>query len=91
MDDRWQKNQLELAWREEDRGEAPKINPAGTESSAAKRPFDLVGDSMPLSWRHQFDGGRESYIALGHKKEDYANQVLYGHILGGILWVMGQK
>jgi RNA-directed DNA polymerase len=37
MDDRRQKNQLELAWGEEDRGEAPKINPAGTESSAAKR------------------------------------------------------
>ena len=37
MDDRRQKNQLELAWGEEDRGEAPKIIPAGTESSAAKR------------------------------------------------------
>lgn len=37
MDDRRQKNQLELAWGEEDRGEAPKINPAGTESSVAKR------------------------------------------------------
>jgi RNA-directed DNA polymerase len=37
MDDRRQKNQLELAWGEEDRGEAPKINPAGTESSATKR------------------------------------------------------
>jgi RNA-directed DNA polymerase len=37
MDDRRQKNQLVLAWGEEDRGEAPKIIPAGTESSAAKR------------------------------------------------------
>src|ERR1035437_5112850 len=37
MDDRRQKNQLELAWGEEDRGEAPKIIPPGTESSAAKR------------------------------------------------------
>ena len=37
MDDRRQKNQLELAWGEEERGEAPKIIPAGTESSAAKR------------------------------------------------------
>jgi RNA-directed DNA polymerase len=37
MDDRRQKNQLELAWGEEDRGEAPKIIPAGTESSAAER------------------------------------------------------
>jgi RNA-directed DNA polymerase len=37
MDDRRQKNQLELAWGEEDRGEAPKIIPTGTESSAVKR------------------------------------------------------
>ena len=37
MDDRRQKNQLELAWGEEGRGEAPKIIPTGTESSAAKR------------------------------------------------------
>jgi len=36
MDDQRQKNQLELAWREEDRGEAPKLISAGTESSAAK-------------------------------------------------------
>jgi RNA-directed DNA polymerase len=37
MGDKRQKNQLELAWGEEGRGEAPKIIPAGTESSAAKR------------------------------------------------------
>jgi len=36
MDDQRQKNQLELAWGEEARGEAPKIIPAGTESSATK-------------------------------------------------------
>ena len=37
MDDKRQKNQLELACGEEDRGEAPKVFPEGTESSAAKR------------------------------------------------------
>src|SRR5271157_1715567 len=37
MDEVRQKNQLELAWGEEGRGEAPKIIPTGTESSAAKR------------------------------------------------------
>ena len=37
MDDRRQKNQLELAFWEEGRGEALKIIPAGTESSAAER------------------------------------------------------
>ena len=37
MDDRRQKNQLVLAFLEEDRGEAPKCLPEGTESSAGKR------------------------------------------------------
>ena len=37
MDDKRQKNQLELAFMEEDRGEAPKGLPEGTESSAGER------------------------------------------------------
>jgi RNA-directed DNA polymerase len=37
MDDKRQKNQLVLAFLEEDRGEAPKGLPEGTESSAGKR------------------------------------------------------
>src|SRR5262249_8707455 len=37
MDDRRQKNQLMLAFLEEDRGEAAKGFPEGTESSAGKR------------------------------------------------------
>src|SRR4051812_42312611 len=37
MDDKRQKNQLELAFMEEDRGEAPKGLREGTESSTAKR------------------------------------------------------
>src|SRR6516164_2862294 len=37
MDDKRQKNQLVLAFLEEDRGEAPKCLPEGTESSGGKR------------------------------------------------------
>ncbi len=37
MDDKRQKNQLVLAFLEEDRGEAPKCLPEGTESSAGQR------------------------------------------------------
>ncbi len=56
----------------------------------AEYPGDRFGDSLPLAWYHTFDGGREFYTALGHKKEDYANPILYKHILGGIRWVMGK-
>jgi len=57
----------------------------------AKHPEEAYGDSIPLAWYHQFDGGREYYLALGHNKEDYSNPMLYNQILGGILWAMGGK
>jgi uncharacterized protein len=46
---------------------------------------------LPLAWYHRFDGGREIYIALGHRKEEYSNPILYGLIENGILWAMGNK
>lgn len=51
----------------------------------------LIGDSIPLAWSHIFEGGRVFYTALGHKKEDYTNPLLYNQILGGIQWAMGAK
>ncbi|MDE3167035.1 MAG: ThuA domain-containing protein [Acidobacteriota bacterium] len=54
----------------------------------ARHPFGLVGHDLPLSWTLQVDGGREFYTALGHKKEHYANPILYRHILDGIRWAM---
>jgi type 1 glutamine amidotransferase len=50
---------------------------------ATKFPVDL-----PLAWYHEFDGGHEFYLALGHNKEDYENPLLYGIIKNGILWAM---
>jgi type 1 glutamine amidotransferase len=48
------------------------------------------GDEIPLCWCHRFDGGREWYTALGHQKEHYAEPVFAQHLLGGILWAMGE-
>jgi uncharacterized protein len=53
-------------------------------------PGKLFGDEFPLAWRHQFDGGREWYLALGHKPEHYSDLRLTKLILGGILWAMGE-
>jgi uncharacterized protein len=59
-------------------------------SALDKMKIDLSNfpNPLPLVWWHQFDGGREFYIALGHNKEDYANPLLYGMIENGILWAM---
>src|ERR1017187_7179169 len=55
-----------------------------------KYPGKKFGDEFPLAWRHQFDGGREWYTALGHQPEHYSDTKLTQHILGGILWAMGE-
>ena len=46
-------------------------------------------EAMPLSWYMTYDGGREFYCALGHKKEHYKDPLLYQHLLNGILWAIG--
>jgi uncharacterized protein len=56
----------------------------------AEYPGDRFGDALPLAWYQNLEGGgRSFYTSLGHNKEDYANQYLYQHILGGILWAIG--
>lgn len=54
-------------------------------------PGKRFGDAMPLAWYHTFDGGREFYTALGHNIPQYKDPILTKHILGGILWAMGEK
>ena len=56
-----------------------------------KYPGKKFGDEFPLAWRHEFEGGRAWYTALGHKPEHYADPKLARHILGGILWAMGES
>jgi uncharacterized protein len=56
----------------------------------AEYPGDRFGDSLPLAWYQTFDGGRQFYTALGHKKEHYSDALLRKHIAGGILWVLGR-
>ena len=52
--------------------------------------YRLANDRIPLAWTLQFDGGREFYTALGHRKESYSDPNLRKHIIGGILWAMGK-
>jgi type 1 glutamine amidotransferase len=54
-------------------------------------PGTRFGDAMPVAWYHTFDGGREFYTALGHNIPQYKNPILTKHILGGILWAMGDR
>src|SRR5213594_3991183 len=45
-----------------------------------------MGESHPIAWRHEYDGGRAWYTAMGHTAESYAEPLFLSHILGGIMW-----
>lgn len=45
----------------------------------------------PMSWYHDFDGGRSFVTALGHTEESYAEPLFLEHLLGGIQYAMGIK
>ena len=49
----------------------------------------MMGDDHPVSWWHDFDGGRSWYTALGHTAESYAEPLFLQHLLGGIRYAMG--
>ena len=57
----------------------------------AQGPGLQFGSYTPLSWCHTFDGGRQFYTALGHKKEYYKDEKFLKHILGGIQWVLNKE
>jgi uncharacterized protein len=49
------------------------------------------GESHPVAWYHNFDGGRSFYTALGHTDETYSDPLFVQHLLGGIQYAMGKK
>jgi type 1 glutamine amidotransferase len=49
------------------------------------------GDNHPMSWYHEFDGGRSFYTELGHTDESYADPLYLKHLLGGIQYAIGKK
>lgn len=48
-----------------------------------------MGDSHPIAWYHEFDGGRAWYTGLGHTAESYQEPEFLNHLAGGILWAAG--
>jgi len=47
-----------------------------------------MGAFHPLSWCHEFEGGRAFYTGLGHEIAVYDNADFQQHILGGIQYVL---
>jgi len=47
------------------------------------------GEFHPMSWYHEYDGGRAFYTALGHDNKSYEDPLYLQHILGGIRYALG--
>ena len=45
----------------------------------------------PVSWAHEFEGGRVFYTAMGHTNESYSDPNFLNHLAGGLRWVMKKK
>lgn len=50
-----------------------------------------MGESHPIAWYHQYDGGRAWYSALGHTSASYQEPLFLAHLWGGIEYAAGLK
>jgi hypothetical protein len=45
----------------------------------------------PISWVHEFAGGRVFYTGLGHTPEAFREEFVQKHIAGGLHWAAGES
>ncbi|MCK0144982.1 ThuA domain-containing protein [Arenibacter sp. F26102] len=48
------------------------------------------GEHHPISWYHDFDGGRSFYTEMGHSDATFENPDFLDHVLGGLNYVIGK-
>jgi cytochrome c len=53
--------------------------------------WDKHGDFHPITWYHEFDGGRSFYTGFGHTDESFSEPETLEIIKGGILWAIGRN
>ena len=50
-----------------------------------------MGGNHPISWYHDYDGGRAFYTGLGHTDESYTDSLFLKHLAGGIKYAIGKN
>lgn len=48
-----------------------------------------MGESHPIAWYHEYDGGRAFYTGGGHTEASYSEPDFVKHLEGGLAWVLG--
>lgn len=49
-----------------------------------------MGADHPITWYHEYDGGRAWYTALGHTAESYHEPLFLAHLWGGVEYATGR-
>ncbi len=49
------------------------------------------GANHPISWYHEYDGGRAFYTGSGHTDESFSEPMYLKHLLGGINYAIGEN
>ena len=47
------------------------------------------GEDHPMSWYHEFDGGRAFYTGMGHTNETFTEELFLNHLWAGLQYSMG--
>lgn len=47
-----------------------------------------MNNNHPVSWFHEYDGGKVFYTALGHTKECFSDPIFLKHLWAGMKWAM---
>lgn len=49
------------------------------------------GSFHPMSWYHEYDGGRAFYTEMGHTPGTFSEELYLKHLLGGIQYAIGEN
>ncbi|EID56076.1 ThuA domain-containing protein [Saccharomonospora xinjiangensis] len=87
---------LPLTWKRTDTWLNWETNPVGkvhTVAQVQEHTYDpgntANGPFHPISWCHDYDGGRSFYTAMGGTTQSYDDRNLRGHLLGALEWTTG--
>src|ERR671914_1510642 len=62
---------------------------AGLDETSYDAGAGAMGRDHPISWCRDIDAGRSWYSGLGHEADNYANQDVRRHLLGGVQTAIG--
>ncbi|WP_420807894.1 ThuA domain-containing protein [Amycolatopsis antarctica] len=87
---------LPLNWKRSDRWQNWEPNPVGTVHTVAQveerhyEPGETAnGPFHPISWCHDYDGGRSFYTGMGGTEGSYGEAGFRNHLLGALKWTTG--